>query len=73
MAKIIRIAATVFSCCTCAAMIYFSSTGNADAIYTCLIACIISFFVNMAVTAHINAKKLEAMQKAQEEKAAEAE
>ena len=66
MTRIIRIIATIFSCLTCAAMIYFSSAGNSDAIYTCLILCIISFFVNMVVTARENAKKLEAMQKEQE-------
>ena len=68
MTRMIRIIATVFSCLTCAAMIYFSSTGNSDAIYTCLILCIVSFFVNMIVTARENAKKLEAMQKEQEAK-----
>jgi len=73
MTRIFRIIATIFSCCCCAAMIYFSSTGNSDAIYTCLILCIVSFFVNMLVTAHENAKKLEAMQKAQEAKQAELE
>ena len=66
MTQIIRIIATIFSCLTCAAMIYFSSTGNSDAIYTCLMLCIASFFVNMIVSARENAKKLEAMQKEQE-------
>jgi len=73
MNKILRIIATIFSCCCCAAMIYFSSKGNSDAIYTCLILCIVSFFVNMLVTARENAKKLEAMQKAQEAKLAQQE
>ena len=66
MAKIIRIIATVFSCCSCAAMIYFSSQNNSDAVFTCMILCIIGFFVNMVANAHENAKKLEAQMKAQE-------
>ena len=73
MTRIIRIIATVFSFGTCAAMIYFSSQNNADAVYTCLILCIISFFANMVINAHENAKKLEAMQKEQEAKAAQQE
>lgn len=71
MARIIRILSVIFSCCTCAAMIWFSSQGNEDAIYTCLILCIVSFFVNMVVTSHENAKKLEAMQKQEAEQAQE--
>ena len=66
MAKIIRIIATIFSCCSCAAMIYFSSQNNSDAIYTCLILCVVSFFVNMVITSHENAKILEAQAKQQE-------
>ncbi|MBR3973159.1 MAG: hypothetical protein IKJ99_04320 [Oscillospiraceae bacterium] len=68
MARILRIIATLFSCGSCAAMIYFSSRNNADAVYTCLILCIVSFFVNMIITARENAKKLEALQKEQETK-----
>ena len=66
MSRILRIIATIFSCCACAAMIYFSSKGNSDAIYTCLILCIVGFFANMVITSHENAKQLEAMQKEQE-------
>ena len=70
MTRILRIIATAFSCCSCAAMIYFSGKGNSDAIYTCLILCIVGFFANMVISSHENAKQLEAMQKEQEAKAA---
>ena len=73
MSRILRIVATLFSFGTCAALIYFSSRNNTDAVYTCLILCIVSFFVNMIITARENAKKLEAMQKEQEAKAAQQE
>ena len=66
MTRILRIIAVLFSCGSCAGMIYFSSQGNNDAVYTCILLCIVGFFTNLVVTAHENAKKLEALQKQQE-------
>jgi len=68
--KLLRIIAVLFSCVSCAAMIWFSNQGNNDAVYTCIILCIVGFFANMLLTAHENVKKVEALRKAQEEKLA---
>ena len=69
MARIIRIIAVAFSCCSCAAMIYFSSQGNNSAVYTCLVLCLVGFLCNMLATTHENKLKLEAEAKAEAEKA----
>ena len=69
MARIIRILSVIFSSCSCAAMIYFSSQGNNDAVYTCLILCLVGFVVNMFASAHENKLKLEAQVKAEAEQA----
>ena len=51
-------------------MIYFSNQGNNDAVYTCMILCLVGFVVNMLASAHENKLKLEAEAAAEKEKAA---
>ena len=69
MARIIRIIAVAFSCCSCAAMIYFSSKGNNSAVYTSLVLCLVGFLANMLATTHENKLKLEAEAAAEKAKA----
>ena len=69
--KLFRIIAVLFSCGSCAGMIYFSSQGNNDAVYTCIILCVVGFFANIVISAHENAKALEAQVKQQEAEQAE--
>ena len=71
MARILRIVSVIFSCCSCAAMLWFSSQGNNDAVYTCLVLCLVGFVGNMLGTAHENKMKLEAEAKQEAEQARE--
>ena len=73
MAKILRILAVLTSCGFCAGLIWCSNIQNQTGIYVCIGGCLLGFLANMMVTAHENAKELEAQQKqAEEEAAAEA-
>ena len=71
MAKILRIIAVIMSCGFCAGLIWCSSVRNQMGIYVCIGGCVAGFLMNMIVTAHENAKELEAQQKAMEQKAEE--
>ena len=72
MAQIIRTIAVIASCCFCAGMIYFSSTGtNNNAVYICMVGCLVSFMINAAAAARINRKAVEEAAKKNAEAAAE--
>ena len=69
MTRFLRILAVLTSCGFCAGLIWASSVQNQTAVYVCIGGCLLGFLANMMVTAHENARELEAQQKQAEEEA----